>query len=487
MHPTRPVNNETQSKLEGGETSVSDLANEISFKAVDAFGWEIFAKKLQSFLIIERDVVSGSCVVSLSAPFGSGKTTFLQMWRKLLQQERMSAPETPIMILLNAWEDDYCGDPVLSLVSAINAEMSAFSDKKVADKLNEFKKAATDAAWFVTGLANSFVSHWSGLDPAMAGKLAEERKAAATKAEGVTDILTEFAKKKSALKSLTQSLSSLLKETGSPVFIAVDELDRCRPDFAIHYLETVKHIFDIKGLCFVLSVDVAHLENSARCLYGPNLNFEEYYRKFVHRRVTLPKPDLNGIRQLVTRYTDRYIDTRDAGPACRQTWLDLQNARKSLVELSVSSKLTPRQLDEAFRVLGHLAGSESNAKNGKLFYHVAAASIFLTFLNIKAPLQFAAFSEGVASLTDLANAVAELAPKESHKWWASTLALSFGEGFDVDLWRGALIGACIIPNEATVQEVQEELSRLAVGHGPGTSSLREIARKISEIDRFASS
>ena len=33
----------------------------------------------------------------------------------------------------------------------------------------------------------------------------------------------------------------------------IDELDRCRPDYAITYLETIKHIFSIKGTAFVLA------------------------------------------------------------------------------------------------------------------------------------------------------------------------------------------------------------------------------------------
>jgi len=75
---------------------------------------------------------------------------------------------------------------------------------------------------------------------------------------------------------------------GIRTYIFVDELDRCRPDFAIAYLEVIKHLFDIKGVVFVLAVDVGQLESAAKSVFGAELNFQEYFRKFVHRSISLP-------------------------------------------------------------------------------------------------------------------------------------------------------------------------------------------------------
>ena len=67
----------------------------------------------------------------------------------------------------------------------------------------------------------------------------------------------------------------------------MDELDRARPDYAVRFLETLKHFFQTKGIIFILAVDKAHLESSVKSLYGSDINFPEYYRKFVHRNVSL--------------------------------------------------------------------------------------------------------------------------------------------------------------------------------------------------------
>ncbi|MBN2238076.1 MAG: hypothetical protein JW729_10985, partial [Bacteroidales bacterium] len=40
-----------------------------------------FADRLKKFIEIEHQFVDGSLVIALSSKFGSGKTTFFQMWK----------------------------------------------------------------------------------------------------------------------------------------------------------------------------------------------------------------------------------------------------------------------------------------------------------------------------------------------------------------------------------------------------------------------
>ncbi|WP_419182173.1 P-loop NTPase fold protein [Pantoea ananatis] len=35
-----------------------------------------------------------------------------------------------------------------------------------------------------------------------------------------------------------------------PLFVFVDELDRCRPTYAIEMLETIKHLFSIENVVY---------------------------------------------------------------------------------------------------------------------------------------------------------------------------------------------------------------------------------------------
>lgn len=61
----------------------------------------------------------------------------------------------------------------------------------------------------------------------------------------------------------------------------IDELDRCRPTFAIELLERIKHLFDIQNIVFVLSIDKEQLEASTAAAYGSAINAPEYLRRFI--------------------------------------------------------------------------------------------------------------------------------------------------------------------------------------------------------------
>jgi predicted KAP-like P-loop ATPase len=72
----------------------------------------------------------------------------------------------------------------------------------------------------------------------------------------------------------------------------VDELDRCRPDYAIRVLERIKHFFDISGIVFIIGMDRNQLCHSICGLYGERFNSSEYLKKFIRplARIKLDVP-----------------------------------------------------------------------------------------------------------------------------------------------------------------------------------------------------
>lgn len=98
-------------QLANGRAIPSTGNSRCSFTSTDAFGWKTFAQTVEKFLLTERSFVEGSLVLSFNAPFGTGKTTFLEMLKNDLEDRRRDNQELPLPILLNAWEEDYCGSP----------------------------------------------------------------------------------------------------------------------------------------------------------------------------------------------------------------------------------------------------------------------------------------------------------------------------------------------------------------------------------------
>ncbi len=131
------------------------------------------------------------------------------------------------------------------------------------------------------------------------------------------EVLKEFNQRKSAIKQIKKAISEYLSsfntsssqdlsssQTGESIseigndknkvnkklLIIVDELDRTRPDYAVHFLEDMKHFFDIKNVVFLTAVNRKQMEATVKCLYGQSLNFEGYYKKFFKMETNLPDP-----------------------------------------------------------------------------------------------------------------------------------------------------------------------------------------------------
>ena len=102
-------------------------------------------------------------------------------------------------------------------------------------------------------------------------------------------------------------------EADKPIVIIIDELDRCRPTFAVQIIERIKHFFDVKGLVFVLMINKSQLEAAIKGVYGAETDAGRYLDKFIN--LSLPLPPLkasqfSNVDQLVkfTEYIakDRY-------------------------------------------------------------------------------------------------------------------------------------------------------------------------------------
>jgi len=227
-------------------------------------------------------------VIALDAPWGEGKTTFIKMWRGLLKDEGIAN------IYFDAFENDYQQDPLLS----ISSQLYELIDKKDKNKKDEFKSKALSALK-VVGRASLKV----GIKALTAGILDETILKDTDNVEDASDEmsdlidnfilkqLTNAEENRKSLATFKEYLSTLSEEMGhgkNLVFI-IDELDRCKPRFALSILEIIKHLFSVPHLTFVLVMNRKQIEESVRCEYGNGVEAEKYLQKFVSVWATLPK------------------------------------------------------------------------------------------------------------------------------------------------------------------------------------------------------
>ncbi len=88
------------------------------------------------------------------------------------------------------------------------------------------------------------------------------------------ELLKTHENRKDAIAGFRQSLQMLVEQIVEdpnlhlPMFVMVDELDRCRPTYAIELLEGIKHLFGVPRVCFVVATNLDQLAESAKAICG---------------------------------------------------------------------------------------------------------------------------------------------------------------------------------------------------------------------------
>ena len=254
------------------DTETRDAEIELVFPALKFTEPEIDANNLWSDDRLDRKkiaarltkIISGQnepFVISLDGRWGTGKTFLLKRWQQELVKDKFQA------IYFNAWEDDFCDDPLLAIIGQLSAH---FDDCK-------FKDRAAKIAGLVVEL----------LTKQLTGTAISLKD---IKPESLLDGYHEQRRTKKEMKTQIAALACQVKqESDQPLVFIIDELDRCRPTFAIELLERVKHIFDVPNAVFVFGINRRELSKSLKSVYG-EIDTGIYLRRFFDMEFTLRTP-----------------------------------------------------------------------------------------------------------------------------------------------------------------------------------------------------
>lgn len=238
--------------------------------------------------------ISTPMVVALDAPWGAGKSVFLKCWAG----EHTHQFKATTLVYFDAFKEDYMDDPLIALIGAVADRISDLKD-------DDPKKALLSSAFekvkiYAPALTKGVLKFGFNMLTANALREIEDHDASlwddAIKAgaDNVTPHIDAFwhseVTRRTAIKGFRDSLADIANGDQKLVII-VDELDRCRPDYALSLLEIIKHFFDVPNVHFVLGVNLAELSNSVRARYGQQIQAEKYLQKFISITMPLiPKP-----------------------------------------------------------------------------------------------------------------------------------------------------------------------------------------------------
>ena len=241
----------------------------------DRLGRESLADYLTTFIKTTIPAVNeNSFVLALNSPWGTGKTSFIQMWRDKLEK----SGEEYNIITYNAWENDDCDVALIPLICSFSQLCAIIPSAEAAVE----RVLGVAAPRFINFFSKNLLHiDFSDLIDT-SDKLKELREP------------NELYKTYSSITEVKDSFNQLVSEftnNNRKLIIFIDELDRCRPTFAIETLETIKHFFDLKNVIFIISLDVTQLSKSIKTVYG-DIESEGYLRRFFDYQIPLPKSSL---------------------------------------------------------------------------------------------------------------------------------------------------------------------------------------------------
>jgi hypothetical protein len=225
-------------------------------------------------------------VLSINASWGSGKTTFVKLWQTYLKKECNINS-----IYFSAWEDDFSKEPLISILGEMNNYIeSNFGVNTAVPK--GFKKALNLSGKILKrGVPIAIKGATVGLIDAP--QIIEDTISAISE-ESVKTLIENYSDDKNILIEFKKAIEKVLNEMDEekPFIIFIDELDRCRPLYSIELLERIKHVFGIRKLIFVLSIDKLQLCESIKSQYG-NINANSYLKRFIDLEYNLINKSLD--------------------------------------------------------------------------------------------------------------------------------------------------------------------------------------------------
>ena len=244
----------------------------------------------------------GNMTFAIDGSWGCGKTFVLEKIERRLSEDES---KKYLVIHYNCWQYDYYDEPLVAIVAALKDAVDTTSFIPEDTKIEVRKVFAKVGISVLTQI----VKNTTGFD--IEKTTSEIKEAFGEASEAVTsqhdyDVFCGF---KTALTSLQQSLKKLSEEY--ILVFAVDELDRCLPEYSINVLERLHHITEaLQSAITIIAIDKDRLNTTIKGIFGED-NAADYLRKFIHFEVKLEsgKPSGKDFLTKFHKFTDRFDPT----------------------------------------------------------------------------------------------------------------------------------------------------------------------------------
>ena len=241
--------------------SILDTLHECTVLALDGAwgsGKTFFVKQVKL-------LIDGICNGTINDPnIKEGLNGVLSTYRSIYNNLVLTQHHSTIYF--DAWLNDNESDPILSIINAI------VKSEQVALRIRNEKSIAK--------LLSSILECISGRNIT---ELFDAAKG--------NDLMSEVKQHESIDKLMTEFFSAAIGGKNNRLIVFIDELDRCKPTYAIVLLERIKHFFTDEHLTFVFSVNQNQLQHTVKNFYGYGFDASKYLEKMFD--ISIPLPDAN--------------------------------------------------------------------------------------------------------------------------------------------------------------------------------------------------
>lgn len=287
-------------------------------------------------------------------------------------------------------------------------------------------RVATAGALDLDALSEKTISDWTG-------KVAEEQIAA-------------YESARRSIRSFRESIAEIAKTVSSaaspiearPLVIVIDELDRCRPTYAVRVLECIKHFFAVPGVMFVFAVDSTQLSHAVRSQYGQSMDAVGYLRRFFDLELSLPEPTESqfSLAQFERFGLEKVFAERRAHSSVGD---EKGNVLETFDGLFRVFRCSLRDRERCFTLL---AFALRTTPKSHYLHPVPLAALIV--LKVRASILYSSFSEGSATPEDVIEAIAK----------------GPAGGAFLESWLGEWLLCCLYAVSAPRGEIGQTLARL---------------------------
>lgn len=265
-------------------------------------------------------LIEDNTVIAIDGDWGSGKTFFLKEIEYIIKNKEYrrqlnlntdivyngkkesflneKALNNSIILYYNAWENDLYREPLESILFILLNSLKDYKDK-IVDFKNFSKELPKRLFEIGQGLGygilnqiNDSIKKTTGINAKKVVKSTIDLINDLEDLKTYEDLANSITTTEEIRKTINELLTEILNKETRIIFI-IDELDRCRPDYAVDLMETINHFYNNEKITFLMGINLKEFRNTLQSFYGYHFDSYKYLHKFFDVIINLKKIDTN--------------------------------------------------------------------------------------------------------------------------------------------------------------------------------------------------